>query len=351
MSRLSDCPRGVWLTINRDCNLKCSWCYAQNASCNPPMSVDNAKKAITIISDLGIQSVSLIGGEPSIYPHLMEILDACREKQLKVGLITNGLKLSDPIIVNKLIDHGVTGFNISMKSCTSEGYLRDAGVDALDKVLAAIDNLAKSNIKFTVSIVITDDNVDDIYSMICLAYINGAKSFYLSFCNSYSTDNGFGNLLHNPYITIQKFIEIYWKIKDLDIELSIHQNMPLCIWPDDFVKEMKDSGNFESVCQLHRRSGLVFDTDLSLIPCNSLHSCYIGHYGVDYTDAFSLKSFINSESVIKIYKKLLRAPSIKCLNCEQFEYCGGGCVMFWTNNKFDELLSKKTKAYSTTQLL
>jgi len=313
------------------------------------MSVSDARKAIAIISDLGIKSVSLIGGEPSIYPHLFEILDECRENQLKAGLITNGLRLSDSSFVNQLIDHGMTGCNVSMKSHTPEGYLKDTGVNAFSKVLTAIDNLSKLNAKFTVSIVITDDNVDNLYSMICSAYTSGAKSFYLSFCNSYSTDDGFDNLLHSPYKTIQKFIEVYWKIKDLDIKLSIHQNMPLCIWPDKFVEEMKDSGNFESACQLHRRSGLVFDTDMSLIPCNSLHSCHIGQYGTDFTDANSLKLFLNSEPIIKIYKKLLRAPSVRCSNCDQFEYCGGGCVMFWTNNKLEELLSEKPKAYTITQ--
>lgn len=167
MSRLADCPRGAWLTLNRDCNLKCTWCYAQNASCNPPMSVSDARKAIAIISDLGIKSVSLIGGEPSIYPHLFEILDECRENQLKAGLITNGLRLSDSSFVNQLIDHGMTGCNVSMKSHTPEGYLKDTGVNAFSKVLTAIDNLSKLNAKFTVSIVITDDNVDNLYSMIC----------------------------------------------------------------------------------------------------------------------------------------------------------------------------------------
>ncbi len=67
--------------------------------------------------------------------------------------------------------------------------------------------------------------------------------------------------------------------------------------------------------------------------CNSLTDCPIGKYGVDFNDGNSLLSHLNSPLVTKLYDRITSYPSTKCVDCEKFDMCGGGCMMFWTSFK------------------
>lgn len=64
---------GAWLTTNRSCNNRCEWCYAQNAIGNE-MDIDDAKKCVDVLKELKVKHIVLIGGEPTIYSHLIELL-------------------------------------------------------------------------------------------------------------------------------------------------------------------------------------------------------------------------------------------------------------------------------------
>ena len=63
-----------WLTVNRSCNLRCQWCYARNMgfSAKDDMSLSLAERCIKIYSDLPMKEVVLLGGEPTIYPYIVE---------------------------------------------------------------------------------------------------------------------------------------------------------------------------------------------------------------------------------------------------------------------------------------
>lgn len=60
-----------WLTINRLCNLNCSWCYAKSikASKRNDMSMETVDKAVQLFRKMPMESVILIGGEPTIHPN------------------------------------------------------------------------------------------------------------------------------------------------------------------------------------------------------------------------------------------------------------------------------------------
>ena len=66
-------PSTVWLTLNRKCNNNCSWCYAQRAE-KEEMDFKKAKMCIGNLAALGIKNIVLIGGEPTIYPQIIEII-------------------------------------------------------------------------------------------------------------------------------------------------------------------------------------------------------------------------------------------------------------------------------------
>ena len=71
-----------WLTLNRACNLNCHWCYAKNAT-KQNMAASNAIKVIDFLPQIGVESIILIGGEPTVYQDLPLIL----QEGKKISLI------------------------------------------------------------------------------------------------------------------------------------------------------------------------------------------------------------------------------------------------------------------------
>lgn len=83
------------LMITYRCNLNCSYCFANSYvnHQNTDMTLDTAKEILTWLSEGGERTVGIMGGEPTIYPHLDEILYFARDKGIRCSLFTNGIRL------------------------------------------------------------------------------------------------------------------------------------------------------------------------------------------------------------------------------------------------------------------
>lgn len=87
------------LEINACCNITCRGCYKKLDGTTKPFD--------RVVSELDqalarrrIQTVSLGGGEPTLHPHLGDIIRYIHRKGLKVSLLTNGLLLDDNFLRN-----------------------------------------------------------------------------------------------------------------------------------------------------------------------------------------------------------------------------------------------------------
>lgn len=99
-----DFPRYISLTITNVCNLRCWMCgqwseegYIHNntRSLRNEMSLPDWKRVVDELADHGIQSVLLRGGEPFLFPDIIELLEYLRQKGISVSIDTNGTMLKD----------------------------------------------------------------------------------------------------------------------------------------------------------------------------------------------------------------------------------------------------------------
>jgi|TARA_B100001971_G_C18267064_1_gene594124 pyruvate-formate lyase-activating enzyme len=107
-----DNPNG-WIEVTTFCQLKCPGCYRGLAEEDPERLHEDLEKMKSeidfLIENRNIQTLSIAGGEPLLYPKLKEIVEYAVSKKLKVKIFTNGVLLTE----NKLIefkDIGVTEF-------------------------------------------------------------------------------------------------------------------------------------------------------------------------------------------------------------------------------------------------
>ena len=85
------------LDILRGCNIRCRDCYnLQPDHVKPLAEIDAQLDALTRLRKL--QSISIVGGEPTLHPDLVEIVRRVRRRGLFVELFTNGVDLNDQLL-------------------------------------------------------------------------------------------------------------------------------------------------------------------------------------------------------------------------------------------------------------
>ena len=97
-------------------------------------------------------------------------------------------------------------------------------------------------------------------------------------------------------------------------------------------------------CPVCFDSKIVFDTDLSIIPCNGLSKIIYGKLDENF-DTNKINELMDSADVKHIKKQLKTIPSIKCIDCDKNNICNGGCITHYTHWSLDEILEMKNAKY------
>lgn len=332
-----------WLTLNRACNLRCKWCYAQGSGYarEQDMNISLAFRLIRIFSELNIHHITLIGGEPLIYPHLFEVLDECGRLGVGCGIVTNGLRCADAEYVKKLTEHGVRSLSLSLKGEDAEKYLAVTGVDGFEKVLAGIQNCMERGIQVSASMVLTEENIENYLTGIEKLKTLGVHRFHLSFCYQFTRQGESPASERSPRELLDKFANSYNALDALtEHAFTLSAGLPLCLWDEGLLRTMTRRGQIKTVCQLLAKSGLIFDEMGNIIPCNAMPFIQLGQVDKEFFDAPSLLRHIEQDPhVRKAYAKLCALPDRSCESCRLATRCRGGCVCRWTNYDFQTLMA------------
>ncbi|WP_306320446.1 MULTISPECIES: radical SAM protein [unclassified Streptomyces] len=81
----------AWLEITGLCNEFCDHCYADSSpkGTHGTMTVDNWKRVLDQLAALGAGDVSFIGGEPTLHPHLAELIAHAHGAGLGIEVFSN----------------------------------------------------------------------------------------------------------------------------------------------------------------------------------------------------------------------------------------------------------------------
>ena len=77
----------------RRCNLACTYCNEFD-DFSPPVDLQEMKKRLDILADMGTSIITISGGEPLLHPELDEIIRHIRKRGMIAGMITNGFLLT-----------------------------------------------------------------------------------------------------------------------------------------------------------------------------------------------------------------------------------------------------------------
>jgi len=106
-------PNHLQLNITNKCNLKCTFCSCADRDLSQWLTAGKILTELKKFKELGGKSVTIAGGgDPTVHPAFDEIIDEIDRLGIKIGLVTNGIRLDKFKNVAKL-----TWCRISLSYC------------------------------------------------------------------------------------------------------------------------------------------------------------------------------------------------------------------------------------------
>lgn len=148
-----------WIEITRRCNLRCPHCFVEGGTRrNREMSTERILALLDEWAEMGVFSVVITGGEPTIHPDFVTITRYAHELGFTVGIATNGMPLTarlldqlphDDVIISMSIDelHNQGGSRKSDFDYATRRLLeiRDRGFDASIMTTTTHENVRELN--------------------------------------------------------------------------------------------------------------------------------------------------------------------------------------------------------------
>jgi len=142
-SKISFQPfRYLRLSLTDRCNFRCRYCLPEAEQAFHPLEgtlkPSDWERLLPLLKDMGIRKVRLTGGEPTLHPHLLDMVGLLTSLGFEeTALTTNGFRLAK--LASDLKRLGLTRVNVHLDSLDPTTFDRMSGTKGLlGKVLAGI---------------------------------------------------------------------------------------------------------------------------------------------------------------------------------------------------------------------
>ncbi len=170
-SKITYIPPRFSLTITSRCNLRCPTCQYmlkdpklfENADF---MSFDDYRHMLDQYHQY-ITNLTLTGGEATLHPQFEQFIDYAKSLDLKVGTISNGILIERKISAFKKLDD----VNITLDAFDYPSFAKNRGgtQKQWDQIMAGLETLREKNIPFSLSFLVTSENIEELFQLIELA--------------------------------------------------------------------------------------------------------------------------------------------------------------------------------------
>jgi radical SAM protein with 4Fe4S-binding SPASM domain len=110
-------PYRADLALTYACNNSCKHCYvAREPDEVEPLSLEQWKQVLGRLLEVGVPHVCFTGGEATLSPHLVELVERAEDLGIVTGLLTNGRRLGERAYVRGLVAAGLDHVQITLES-------------------------------------------------------------------------------------------------------------------------------------------------------------------------------------------------------------------------------------------
>lgn len=338
---------GFWLITDYSCNNRCWWCYAKTQEFQSQlMPLNYAKGIIKLMSEFKPYQGIIIGGEPTLYPHLEEILRLFNEKDISPAIITNGRRYSDINFLKRLLAASEFGTNISFQTHIEAEQDRMTGrKGSFAEAVKGISNCLEMGITTSIQTTLSRQNLSTCIETVSFLQDLEVKNLVIGFAlPPFEKKPDFSDIISISEIpTI--IASIYNEVKDWDINVSFNQEIPLCMY-GDILEEMLESGSINTGCHVNDGDMIVWEPAGTISPCTHFSNISLvenlmdqaGYLIPDTKDKF-LKVW-NKQELVNFREERFSYVSPNCQSCKYWGLCTGGCPINWFHYDPESLVAE-----------
>ena len=328
-----------WLVLGYACNNRCPHCYATPCNFSSEwMNVVFAKEVMSTLKREGAKSCLLIGGEPTLYPGLIDIISFGSGIGLKMVIITNGRRLKSVQFAEQLFSVGLDRAVVSLAGENKDTHNLMTGSDSFEDTISGIRTVVELGYKINTLTTVSKGNSDQIVEIVEFSHQLGAGKAVLNCAIP---------ILGNSSVTADYSLDpielagvidhAFLALKEKEIPFHLNATFPLCLLRQETLSGLFDLGWISVGCQMYRGRGVAFDPSGSILPCTHFSEAPLIKDAMAEGGHFKLKNSFptiwkDPDSVAgKFRSELWRYPAKKCINCDYWGGCIGGCPLFWTS--------------------
>jgi len=158
-------PVNVTWEISLKCNLRCVHCLSDSGDVSrDELTHEESLHLIDQLTAIKVFQVNIGGGEPFIRQDFLDLLLYSHEKGLVTCVSTNGTMV-DPALAKRLSTLKLLYLQVSLDGATAEVNDAIRGKGTFEKILYAMDCLAKEGVPFSVNTVLTRTNFSQLETL------------------------------------------------------------------------------------------------------------------------------------------------------------------------------------------
>lgn len=317
-------PTTLTLYPDMRCQQSCCFCFlGENKDSKiGSRNVDAWLRLIEEAKELGVSSIALLGGEPTLYAGLTDIIRKCRELNINLGITSNGLKVSPKLMDLLSIDQNVL-ICFSLESMSSELHERYTGIGN-EHVIRTIKRFSSAGIPFNVNTVGLGQELCDLEGVADFCADNGAKVWFV-------------NLYYTKGERPPEFPGFSWYAKtDAHLRAYVASQHPRMsyqmfgcqlywTYPEEQLKKGMTETTYNRLiagCAAGQNQ-LEIWPDGEAVPCMQMGR---DHFGCGNVFELGLREVWNNAAPLKALRAASGAPNEVCAGCDWFPTCQGGCA-------------------------
>ena len=153
-------PLTVYMELTRDCNLSCRHCLIPKEKREIPL--ESARCLLDQLVREQVFKVYFTGGEPLLYPGLLDLLQSIKGKSIWSLVQTNGLLVTDDY-AESLSEAGVGACDLPLFGITSKTHDAITGSQgSFEKLFSAIEILTAHGVRTFVTFTVLKSNIGEL---------------------------------------------------------------------------------------------------------------------------------------------------------------------------------------------
>ncbi|BFL71595.1 radical SAM protein [Anaerococcus nagyae] len=307
-------PMELTLYLNDFCQLDCKFCFMKGKiNSKYEMPLEKVKYLIDEFVDNGVETVSLLGGEPFLHTHIIDILKYLEGKGIHYTVTTNGININKDLL-ECIKDLKNIGIVFSIYSLNDSNKLM-MGIHH-NKITEKIILAKKYDIKTSINTVLVNQNVNDIKKVV-------------DFCNNYDIDRYSlaifsGENRDLDPMSMEKALDLYFNIKNdketvKELDFAIEGCMIYSAIYSEEDYYMDTYTKLYSGCQA-AQSNIEIMPDGRALACVLIDDVFVDNvFDKTFKEIWDSKEY----DIIRDYK----VDNYICNNCNYLGFCNGGCFL------------------------